>query len=204
MAAEVVLRLAEAVEHAHGRGVLHRDLKPSNVMLEGAAEASSGEFPLVPRLTDFGLAGLLEPVMAETRSSVVLGTPLYMAPEQLKSSESPRVETDVYGLGMILYELLTLKTPHEANGVAELFDVIRGEDAVSPEKHNPRVPRDLAMICLKCLRKDPGDRYRTPGELADDLGRYLAGEAVEACPLPRRVRFARWARRPSGCARRVS
>ena len=146
------MRLAEAVEHAHKRGVLHRDLKPSNVLLDTSGDAPNGELPFVPRLTDFGLAGLFEPALSETRSSVVLGTPAYMAPEQLAASGERRAQTDVYGLGAILYELLSGSPPHAGEGVAEVFDAIRRDEPLSPAHQSTCAARpghDLREVFAK-------------------------------------------------------
>jgi WD40 repeat protein/tRNA A-37 threonylcarbamoyl transferase component Bud32 len=194
-AAELTAALAEAVAYTHRRGVLHRDLKPSNVILSvvssplsvapdsqnGLRTTDYGQ----PRITDFGLAKVMEQAGDETRSGAVLGTPAYMAPEQAAGRlRDIGPATDVHGLGVILYEMLVGRPPYrDATELNTLVQVNTLEPA-SPRRLRPEVPRDLDAICLKCLQKDPRRRYPDGGALADDLGRFLAGTATSARPAP--------------------
>src|SRR5690606_21701250 len=148
-AARFIARLAEAVHYAHQKSILHRDLKPSNILLEPlgppASDATLSGFQ--PRLSDFGLAKLLASGLQDTRSSLLVGTPLYMAPEQLLSETSDFTPaTDVYALGVMLYELLTLKTPFEGTTYVEVLDKLRSKSPPPVTQLNPEVPRDLATI----------------------------------------------------------
>jgi serine/threonine protein kinase len=202
-AARFIARLAEAVHYAHQKGILHRDLKPSNILLEPlgppASDANLSRFQ--PRLSDFGLAKLLASGLQDTRSSLLVGTPLYMAPEQLLSETSDfPPATDVYALGVMLYELLTLKTPFEGATYVEVLDKLRSKPSPPVSQLNPDVPRDLATICAKCLEKDPADRYESAGELADDLQRYVDGQYIQARPPTSWDKFVRWCRQPQRIA----
>lgn len=182
-AAEIVKTVAEAVHVAHGSQILHRDLKPSNVLLtaDGA-----------PKLTDFGLAKLLDDEESETRSGEVLGTAAYMAPEQADGRVADLgPATDVYGLGAILYDALAGRPPFKAQNRLATLDELRYKDPTPPSQHRSGVPRDLEAICLKCLAKRPDQRYPTAERLAQDLDRWLLGKPTEARParwwtLPRR------------------
>ncbi len=203
-AASLVARLAQAVEHIHTRRVLHRDIKPSNVLLDPPADAAlldvgSDAEPLekfTPKLTDFGLAKLLELDAGRTRSGTPIGTPAYMAPEQARGAKNQiGPATDVYGLGAILYELLTHQKPFEDKSEAECLQWVLTAEPVSPRRIRSAIPRDLEAICLKCLEKDPQRRYATAGELAADLGRFLAGEPTVARPLSAAGRALRWSAR---------
>ncbi|MEX0676018.1 MAG: serine/threonine-protein kinase [Pirellulales bacterium] len=195
-AAQIVERLAEAVHHAHSRGVLHRDIKPSNILLEPITDQRDDHFPFHPRLSDFGLAKRLDAIDDETRRGTILGTPRYMAPEQAAGDDrNVGVQTDVYALGVILYELLAGEPPLVGQTDAETLREIQ-EQAVSGLKLRHRcVPRDLETICLKCLEKDQAGRYQSAHELAEDLRRFLAGEVVLARPVGQGRRFVRWCRR---------
>lgn len=193
--ARVVAAVARAVHHAHQRGVLHRDVKPSNVLLD----ADGG-----PAVGDFGLAkwfGPGAPIGQDiTRPGVVFGTPGYMAPEQAAGVAEVTTAADVYGLGGVLYELLTGRPPYPADTpLASLWQMTRGA-LVRPRAVDPTVPADLEAVCLKCLEHEPQRRYGTAADVADDLDRYLAGGPTVARPagLPGRVR--KWARRNPGIA----
>jgi formylglycine-generating enzyme required for sulfatase activity len=207
-AARLVETLAEAVQHAHVRGVVHRDLKPSNILLAppaaqlpgGAADVPGG-LGFIPRITDFGLAKVLvedfgSTAGSPTRSGAVLGTPGYMAPEQAAGkSRAVGTAADVYALGVVLYELLVRRPPFQAETPLETLLQVGTEEPLPPSRLRPKLPRDLETICLKCLHKDPGRRYASAQALADDLRRFLAGEPIRARPAGVVERLARWARR---------
>jgi hypothetical protein len=199
-AARLVLRLAEAVQYVHEHGIWHRDVKPGNVLL-GPATPAEDELPFTPRLTDFGLA-LLADRLDVTRSGLV-GTPAYMAPEQTGGRvRETGPHTDVYGLGALLYEVLTKRPPFEADPaddsarkVQDILRKVQDEEPASPRKWRQDLPRDLATVCLKCLEKAPAKRYPSAGELAADLRRFLAGEPIQARPTPRLERLWRVVRK---------
>jgi WD40 repeat protein/tRNA A-37 threonylcarbamoyl transferase component Bud32 len=186
-AARLMVTVALAVHHAHQRGILHRDLKPSNILLDERGQ---------PHVSDFGLAKRVEGDDGITPSLAVLGTPGYMAPEQACGKKrSVTTLSDVYGLGAVLYALLTGKAPFSGESVLEALDQVRLQAPVAPSRINPRVPRDLEIICLKCLEKDPARRYASAEVLAADLSRYLAGEPISARPVTWFERAVKWARR---------
>lgn len=183
-AARVMVDVADAVHHAHQRGVLHRDVKPSNVLLDEAGRA---------HVTDFGLARPLDEQLHLTDTGDLLGTPAYLAPEQLTPDQRPlTVAADVYGLGAVLYVLLTGQPPFDDSHLVTLLEHIRRREPVPPRRLNPRVEGDLEQVCLKALAKQPGDRYGSAREFADDLQRCLSGEGVRARPLPWWRRRWRW------------
>jgi len=186
-AAALVRTLAQAVHCVHEEGVLHRDLKPSNVLL-----SSRGE----PKITDFGLAKLLSNASQLTTHHCLLGTPSYMPPEQATGhGDAADRRGDVYSLGAILYELLTGRPPFLGVTILDTLSMVRDRDPVAPHSLQPRTPRDLATICLKCLAKSPQERYRTAAELADDLTRFLSGAPILARRPAWRERAVRWCRR---------
>jgi WD40 repeat protein/tRNA A-37 threonylcarbamoyl transferase component Bud32 len=186
-AATVVKKAAEAVHHAHQRGILHRDLKPANILLDERGE---------PFVTDFGLARRVAGDSELTSSGAVIGTPAYMAPEQAAGRRGAvTTSTDVYGLGAILYAVLTGHAPFDCDSVEETLDKVRTAAPSAPSKSNPRAPRDLEVICLKCLEKDPRRRYSSADELASDLKRWLASEPIAARPVGNAARFWMWCRR---------
>ena len=171
-AAEMAEILARAVQYAHEKGVIHRDLKPANVL------RSKGG---VLKLTDFGLAKQLDVSSGMTPSGAVMGTPSYMAPEQAEGKvKQLGPPTDVYGLGAILYEMITGRPPFRGVNLVDTLEQVRWAEPAAPSQFVPRLHRDLATICLKCLRKSPSQRYATAGELADDLRRWLNGETIVA------------------------
>jgi tRNA A-37 threonylcarbamoyl transferase component Bud32 len=171
-AAGLLAQLALAVHAAHEQGIVHRDLKPANVLLTGDGTA---------KVADFGLARDLQDPGSNTESGAILGTPCYMAPEQVQG-ESRRVgpPADVYALGAILYELLTGRPPFTAESTLDILIQVASEAPELPSRRCPGVPADLEAICLKCLAKEPSRRYASAAELADDLQRFLAGKRVRA------------------------
>jgi WD40 repeat protein len=201
-AAELTATLARALQHAHARGVLHRDLKPSNILLEvaqknGADPAEDGSPSLFqPRITDFGLARLADGLGPETRSGVPFGSLPYMAPEQAEGRlKEIGPSTDVYGLGSVLFELLTGKPPFRGEGQIDTLRRLIAEDAQPPRRARPDIPAELEAIVLKCLEKRPARRYPAAHELAEDLERFLAGEPTRARPESAIARTARALRR---------
>ena len=184
-AAELVESLPGAVGYLHSRGVLHRDLKPANVLL-----AAGG----IPKLADFGLAKRLNGGVGLTETGALLGTPGYMAPEQALCLDVGPA-TDVYGLGAILYELLTGGPPFRGEGLLPTLQSVAYELPLPPGRVRPGLSRDLEAICLKCLRKEPRDRYGSAEDLAEDLRRYLTRRPVLARPPHAFRRAAAWGRR---------
>src|SRR5262249_3538785 len=170
-AAQIVETLAAAVHYAHGRGFVHRDLKPANVLLtaDGAL-----------KITDFGLAKWLhdtpggDAAAAPTRTGVLVGTPAYMAPEQAAGNRDVGPAADVYALGVLLYQLLTGRLPFQGDGALDVLRQVQEEEPLTPRRLRPGLPRDLETVCLKCLRKEPGRRYASAAELAEDLRRFQA------------------------------
>jgi len=179
LAARWLANLADAAQHAHDRGILHRDIKPDNVILTCA----SGPDEFIPRLTDFGLAKMIEEPGDESKSGARMGTPHYMAPEQaagLKSEVGPA--TDVYGLRATFYELLTGRPPFRGENDASTLRLVLEAEPVAPRTLRPGLPRDLETICLKCLRKEPARRYTSAASLRADLERFLASRSRAGCP----------------------
>jgi hypothetical protein len=216
-AAELVQVLARAIHAAHHRGIVHRDLKPSNILLSkvegrGSRIENRGskmeDQPAIfdPRssilkVTDFGLAKRLDVSAGPTLTQHILGTPGYMAPEQAAGrSKQVGPATDIYALGAILYQMLTGRPPFVGMSAMEVVRQAVEEEPLSPRRLQSSVPADLETICLKCLHKQPAQRYASAAALADDLGRFLAGEPILARPIGRWQRLAKWARRRPAAA----
>ncbi|GAB4135681.1 MAG: hypothetical protein Kow0040_21030 [Thermogutta sp.] len=182
-AARLVETLARAVQYAHDHGILHRDLKPGNVLLDHDG---------TPKISDFGLAVRLDRSQSASGEWLV-GTPGYAAPEQIWGRpEAGSPAGDIYGLGAILYELLTGRPPFRGRNAMETMLLVKKTEPVSPQKLQPHLHRDLAVICLKCLEKDPGKRYPSAAALADDLRRFLEGHVITARPAGPLERAAKW------------
>jgi serine/threonine-protein kinase len=186
-AAALIATLADAIHVAHQSGIVHRDLKPGNILL-----TQDG----TPKVTDFGLARRLQGERALTLSGMLMGTPSYMSPCQARGDKTALgPATDVYALGAILYELLTGRPPFHAESPTATLQQVVADEPVPPARLNPRVPRDLQTICLKCLFKEPHKRYASAQALAEDLRRFERGEPIKARPVGPVERTVRWVRR---------
>jgi hypothetical protein len=170
-AARYLLSIARAIDHAHKHGILHRDLKPANVLLDGEDQ---------PHVADFGLAKQLRAGQGNTRTGSILGTPSYMSPEQAAGRKDLGPACDVYGLGALLYEMLTGRPPFQADTPLETVMRVLEHDAAPPRSLNPKADRELEIMCLKCLNKEPAHRYAAASAVAEDLERWLRGEAIHA------------------------
>ncbi len=191
-AAKLVRQLARAMQAAHDSQVIHRDLKPANVLL-ATVKGPSGKV-VTPKITDFGLAKKLDEHGA-TRTGSVMGTPSYMPPEQADGRKDVGPAADIYALGAILYECLTGRPPFKAATALDTVLQVVTQEPVPVRQLNPQAPMDLETIAHKCLQKDPKKRYGTALELADDLGRHLAGESIRARPVGTVERAVKWVRR---------
>jgi WD40 repeat protein len=192
--ARLVETLARAAHAVHQCGIVHRDLKPANVLLQ-APGLIAGEFTL-PKITDFGIAMDLWADRRLTQPGVLMGTPSYMAPEQVRlAREGVGPAADVYGLGSILYELLTGRPPFDAPTPVATLGLVASEEPLSPSRLRPKLPADVVTICLKCLEKSPHRRYASALDLADDLHRFLAREPIRARPVGSLGRTVRWCQR---------
>jgi eukaryotic-like serine/threonine-protein kinase len=186
-AAEYLKSIAEAIEFAHRQGTLHRDLKPSNILIDGFDQ---------PRVTDFGLAKRIEASGQLTATGSLMGTPSYMSPEQA-GAQGGKVgpASDVYSLGAVLYEVVTGRPPFLGESLIATLNQVLNAEPVSPRLLNPSIPRDLETICLKCLQKEPLRRYPSSAELANELGRFLRSEPIQARPVGKTARLWRWCKR---------
>ena len=184
----MIEQLAEAMAYAHQNQIIHRDLKPANVLLTETG---------VPKVADFGLAKRLdEEASHQTQSGSILGTPSYMAPEQAHGqTRNMGPAGDIYSLGAMLYEMLVGRPPFKGQTVLDTLEMVRSQEPIAPSRMQPKIPRDLETICLKCLQKDPKNRYHTARALAEDLRRFQAHEPIVARPIPAWERAWKWARR---------
>src|SRR5438309_1566175 len=186
-AVELIAKVARTVHYAHEHGILHRDIKPGNILLDVKGE---------PHLTDFGLARLVESESSVTHTLDVLGTPSYMAPEQaVGNNAAVSSVTDVYGIGAVLYQLLTGQPPFAGGATYETSKLLLYTEPKKPRLLNPKIDRDLSTICLKCLEKDPKRRYTSALALAEDLERWLRHEPIIARHTGVFARGKKWVRR---------
>src|SRR5882757_3714259 len=186
-AVELITKVARTVHYAHEHGILHRDIKPGNILLDAKGE---------PHLTDFGLARLVESESSVTHTLDILGTPSYMAPEQaVGNNTAVSNATDVYGIGAVLYQLLTGHPPFAGGATYETIRLLLDTEPRQPRLLNPKIDRDLSTICLKCLEKDPKRRYSSALALAEDLERWLKHEPIRARRTGVFTRTAKWVRR---------
>src|SRR5205809_5355748 len=186
-AVELIANVARIVHYAHEHGILHRDIKPGNILLDAKGES---------HLTDFGLARLVESESTVTRTMEVMGTPSYMAPEQaVGNNAAVSSATDVYGLGAVLYQLLTGQPPFAGGTTYETIKLLLDTEPKKPRLLNPKIDRDLSTVCLKCLEKDPKRRYSSALALAEDLERWLKYEPILARHTGIVARGRKWAQR---------
>src|SRR5947207_5328707 len=186
-AVALMAKVARALQYAHEQGILHRDLKPGNILLDGRGE---------PMVADFGLAKWLEPTGRLTRTPSIFGTPGYVAPEQVNGSDRKLTSAaDVYGLGAVLFDLLAGRPPFTGEHALKTIQQAAEKPALKLRTLAPGLDRDLETICAKCLERDPLARYRSAGELADDLEHWLLGRSIVARPVSPPVHLWRWVRR---------
>ena len=185
-AAAYVKKISDAIHYAHEQGILHRDLKPSNVLIDHHDEL---------HITDFGLAKRVQKESFITITGQILGSPKFMPPEQAGGKGKAGRYSDVYGLGAILYYLVTARAPFQGETMEATLQLVLQADPVSPRLLNPELPLDLETICLKCLEKEPSRRYATAQELANELGRFVRGEPIVARPVSAGEKTWRWCQR---------
>src|SRR5262249_28121657 len=186
--ARLMARVAEGVHYAHQHRLLHRDLKPANILLHGPDHPYVADFGLVMRVDEEGETGRVE------------GTPPYMAPEQARGVAALSKAVDIYGLGAVLYELLTGQPPFTGKSKREILEKVRTQQPVAPSVLQPRVPRDLEAICMKCLQKEPSNRYASARHLARALDCFVEGKPVPGARTSRRQRIVKWVRRKPALA----
>ncbi len=187
IAAHMMETLAKVLAYAHSRGIVHRDLKPANILI-----AQDGTL----KVSDFGLARQLDDDKRQTKSGMLIGTPGYMAPEQASGNLGQLgPAADIHGLGAILYEMLSGQPAFRGTSILETLEMVRTQDPIPPHRLRRSVPRDLETICLKCLRKNPDERYLSASLLSAELGRFLRQEPIMARPIGRLEKLNRWCRR---------
>ena len=180
-------KVTRAVQYAHGHGILHRDLKPGNILLDGCGE---------PLVSDFGLAKWLDASSDLTRTLTIFGTPGYIAPEQAQGpAKNVTPAADIYSIGAVLFDLFTGKTPFVGEHALAVIKQASEKPAPKLRTLLPSADRDLETICAKCLEREPSARYRSAGDLAEDLERWLEGRHIIARPVSAPARVWRWARR---------
>ena len=184
--ARLIETLASTIHQAHAQGIIHRDLKPANVLLTADG---------IPKITDFGLAKLSVGGVSLTATGETLGTPSYIAPEQIDARSPVGPQADVYALGAILYELLTGRPPFRGESSQETIRQVIFDEPIPPSRLRPHLPRDVETICLKCLEREPRRRYQSAEDLADELRRFLDGQPIQARPVGPMGRLWRWGRR---------
>src|SRR5438034_4607056 len=183
----LMAKVTRAVQYAHSHGILHRDLKPGNILLDGCGE---------PLVSDFGLAKWLDTSTDLTRTLTIFGTPGYIAPEQAKRSAAKLTPAaDVYSLGAISFDVFTGRPPFLGEHALAVIEQAADKPAPKLRSLAPRLDRDLETICARCLEREPNARYRSAGNLAEDLERWLEGRPIIARPVSPPVRVWRWARR---------
>ncbi len=186
-AAQYILQTTRAVAEAHAKGILHRDIKPQNILVDNKTNH--------PLVADFGLAKLLEDDSQLTRDGEVMGTPSYMSPEQAANTKEVTEQSDVYSLGATLYFLLTGNAVFRAATPLETLHQVLEHEPVAPRQFNPNIDPELETLVLKCLNKDPRQRYESASDLADELDRYMRGEPILARPITPMQRLWRWSRK---------
>ncbi|MCA9168859.1 MAG: protein kinase, partial [Planctomycetales bacterium] len=198
---EFFVGVAEGLQHAHDQGVTHRDIKPSNLIFDRRADETPMSHASRLRILDFGLASF-EGQESLTATGEILGTIRYMSPEQASYGQAKRLDhrTDIYSLGVTLYEALTLQPAFPDGDVREMISRIIESEPIAPRRLNPRISRDLETIVLKCTRKEPKARYASAAELADDLRRYVSSQPILARPQSRQERLVRWCKHNTGLA----